>query len=312
MQNTLSRGVYTVVVTPFLENNKVDYDSISRIITNQINKGISGLVLLGTTSESPTLSMVEKLEIVKFVSTYYGGKFEIIVGIGGNNTVETINFGKMIKNQVNGFMVTVPNYNKPSQLGIYNHFTTIANTFSDVPIMMYNIPSRCGVNMTPDTVKNIYYNCENVVAIKEASGSLEQAIKIKSLCDINIFSGDDSLILPILAIGGVGVISVASNILPWEISYIVSQFNNNIDLSRKLYFKFHNFIKALFVTTNPVPVKYFLSKLELINNDIVRLPLVKCPKLEITMKSIEDFLKECQKEKHLGGKVEHITCPMVI
>lgn len=295
MQNTLSQGVYTVVVTPFLEDNKVDYESIDNIIKNQINKGVSGLVLLGTTSESPTLSIVEKLEIVKFVSKHYGGVFEIIVGIGGNNTLKTIEFGKMIKNYVHGFMVTVPNYNKPSQEGIYNHFTMIANTFAEVPIMMYNIPSRCGVNMTPETVKQIYGDCDNIVAIKEASGSLEQAIKIKSLCDIRIFSGDDSLILPILAIGGVGVISVASNIFPWEISHIVNSFSNNIEQSRNLYYKFHNFIKALFITTNPVPVKYLLCKFGLINYDFVRLPLVKDNNLEEKMKEIVNFWNEILK-----------------
>ena len=310
---SIKNGVYVALVTPFNKNNTICWSSLEKLINFHIEKNTTGLVLLGTTGEAPTLTYTEKTDIIDFVYKKADKKIDIVVGVGGNNTEEVKQLAIYCQNKgvADSLMVTVPNYNKPTQEGIYQHFKQIAD-YVKLPIMMYNIPSRCGVNMTPETVEQIYGDCDNVVAIKEASGSLEQAIKIKSLCDINIFSGDDSLILPILAIGGVGVISVASNILPWEISHIVSEFNNNIELSRKLYFKFHNFIKALFVTTNPVPVKYLLSKIDLINNDIVRLPLVKDNDLEVKMKGVEDFLKEYQMEKQAGGRVEPNKCPMVV
>ena len=192
-------GVYTVLVTPFDDNNNIDFDSLDNLIDKQLNSNVTGLVILGTTSESPTINLEEKKSIVNFVYKRVSGKKKLIVGVGGNNTNNVINFSQFCENLCDGFMVTVPNYNKPTQNGIYQHFSEISNKFPNKPIILYNIPSRCCVNMLPETVKKIYDNHSNVLAIKEASGSMDQVMKIKSLCDIKIFSGDDALVLPIIA-----------------------------------------------------------------------------------------------------------------
>ena len=282
MSLILKNKVYTVIVTPFDQKNNIDYESINTMLQYQLCNNIKGILLLGTTSESPTLNLQEKQNIVTYVWEKYGQDFEILVGIGGNNTRQVKLFGDFVKDKCHGFMITVPNYNKPSQQGIFQHFDYLAKTFSDKPILMYNIPSRCGVNMSPDIIRDLFFANKNIIGIKEASGSLEQAIQIKNLCDIKIFSGDDSLILPILAIGGVGVVSVASNIIPKQILNIINLFHENFEQSQKEYYKYHELIKSLFITTNPVPVKYILKYMELTKTDNVRLPLVK-------MNSDEDF-----------------------
>ena len=235
-------------------------------------------MLLGTTSESPTLNEYEKKEIVKFTHDFVDNRKNIIVGVGGNNTTATIDFAKYCFDYCTGFMVTVPNYNKPTQDGIYQHFYAICQNseLKEKPVIMYNIPSRCGVNMLPETVVRIAHDCPNVLAIKEASGSIDQAMRIKELCDIKIFSGDDALILPIMSIGGSGVISVASNIIPKYICNIVdSCLDDNYLDARKMFYKAYKFIKMLFIETNPSPIKYILYRISLINNDIMRLPLCK-------------------------------------
>jgi 4-hydroxy-tetrahydrodipicolinate synthase len=269
-------GVYTVLVTPFDDNNNIDFDSLDNLIDKQLNSNVTGLVILGTTSESPTINLEEKKSIVNFVYKRVSGKKKLIVGVGGNNTNNVINFSQFCENLCDGFMVTVPNYNKPTQNGIYQHFSEISNKFPNKPIILYNIPSRCCVNMLPETVKKIYDNHSNVLAIKEASGSMDQVMKIKSLCDIKIFSGDDALVLPIMSLGGDGVISVLSNLCPDKVFEIYDDcFNNDYNSARKNYFKLHQLIKLLFIETNPVPVKEFLFNLGLIKTNNVRLPLCK-------------------------------------
>lgn len=267
-------GVYTVLVTPFDCDNYIDYDSLENLIEKQCESNVTGLIVLGTTSESPTINMKEKEKIVEFVSSKLRNRKKLIVGVGGNDTVNVINFANFCKNLCDGFMVTVPNYNKPSQEGIFRHFTFISKTFSSKPIILYNIPSRCGVNMLPETVKRIFDENKNVLAIKEASGSMDQVMKIKSICDIKIFSGDDSLVLPIMSLGGSGVISVLSNLYPDVVFKIFDKCRlNNYDEARNTYFKFHNLIKLMFIETNPVPIKLLLFYAKLIKNKNVRLPL---------------------------------------
>ena len=274
-------GVYTVIPTFFKETN-VDLEQLKISINYQINNGIENIVILGTTSETPTLSVEEQDSIVKTCWENFNGKINIIVGIGGNNTKETLSNGFKYKDMCDAFMVTVPYYNKPSQEGIYQHFSTIAQLLGDKPIMLYNIPSRCGVSINPEIVANLYNSFESIKAIKEASGSITQALEIKNICDIKIFSGDDSLTLPLMSIGGSGVVSVASNIIPKQMKTLVRLFKDNeIGTAQMLNIRLFPLFKTLFIDTNPVPLKYLMVKLNLANNDVVRLPLVKIQSEEV-------------------------------
>jgi 4-hydroxy-tetrahydrodipicolinate synthase len=266
-------GVYTVIPT-FFKDTEIDIEQLNKNINYQINCGIKNIVILGTTSETPTLSEYEENLIVKTTWENYNEKVNIIVGIGGNNTKKTIENGYKFQNHCHAFMVTVPYYNKPTQEGIYQHFASIAQLL-DKPIMMYNIPSRCGVSMSPQIIANLYNSFSNIKAIKEASGSITQTLEIKNLCDIVILSGDDALTLPLMSVGAIGVVSVTSNILPKLMLLLVELFNKSenqkaSELNKKMYPIF----KSLFLETNPVPLKYIMMKCNLAKSDIVRLPLV--------------------------------------
>ena len=279
MKNTqlFKSGVFTVIVTPFKnDGEEINWIDLSNLIEKQINSNVAGIIILGTTSESPTVSNNEKKEIVNFVWNNYKNKIKIIVGIGGNDTRNVIEFGEYCTDKSDGLMVTVPNYNKPTQNGIYKHFYKIVNNskISNKEIILYNIPSRCSVNMNPETIINLYNSCPNIVAIKEANGSLDQICKIRKGCDIKIFSGDDMNILPIISLGGVGVISVISNLIPNKISKIVELcLNNNFSEGSKLFYEIHDFINVLFISTNPIPLKHLLFKNDYISTNDVRLPL---------------------------------------
>tara|TARA_Y100000389_G_C17384260_1_gene476114 strand:- start:322 stop:1239 length:918 start_codon:yes stop_codon:yes gene_type:complete len=267
-------GVYTVIPTTFI-NNEVCLKSLFNLINFQINSGIKNIVLLGTTSEAPVLSDEEKELIVTSVWENFSEKLNIIVGIGGNDTAKVVKLGEKFRNYCDGFLVTVPNYNKPTQQGIYKHFSIIAEKLSEKPMMLYNIPSRCGVNMEPIIVSKLFDENDNIMAIKEASGSLSQAIKIKSMCNIKIFSGDDSLAIPLMSIGGSGVVSVASNLIPVEIKKIIDYCMEDFyKKASELFYKYNSLFVLLFVETNPVPLKYLLKRNKLITSQYVRLPLV--------------------------------------
>ena len=233
-------------------------------------------MLLGTTSETPTLTQDEQDMIVNTVWDKFKGKVNIIVGIGGNNTKDTLQQAFNYREKSDALMATVPYYNKPSQEGIYQHFATIAQLLEDKPIMLYNVPSRCGVSVEPSVIADLYNNFENIKAIKEASGNIQQTLQIKNLCDIVILSGDDVLTLPLLSVGAEGVVSVASNIIPKYLLKLVELFKKgDIESSIKLNKKLYPIFKNLFIDTNPVPLKYLMTKLNMINDDSVRLPLQK-------------------------------------
>jgi 4-hydroxy-tetrahydrodipicolinate synthase len=268
----ISDGVYVALITPFTKNDNIDYDSIEKLINYHNIINTTGIVLLGTTGESPTLNEDEKREIIKFVHSKKN-KLNLIIGIGGNNTKQVVEFGKWCDQYADGFMVTVPSYNKPSQEGIYMHFKTIAESTTH-PIMMYNIPSRCGVNMNYETVVKLYDEFENIVAIKEASGSLSQIQDIIKNCNIKIFAGDDSQLVPVMSIGGKGVVSVYANINSKSVldCYQMCVYEKYSE-ARKLYFNYHDEVKALFVKTNPIPVKEMLADQRMIVNKTCRLPL---------------------------------------
>ena len=296
-------GIYTVLVTPFTEKNEIDLDSYDILLEKIYKSNIEGVVVLGTTSESPTLNYNEKIILVKTVWNKFKGKKKVVVGIGGNNTMETLEFAKEVKEYCNYMMVTVPHYNKPSQKGIKSHFLKICleEELNKKKFILYNIPSRCGVNMLPDTIAEVYNQCDNVVAIKDASGSLNQVIDIKNKCDIQIFSGDDSLILPILSIGGSGVISVIGNIFPDELHEIFSLYKlENVKSSQIKFYKLYDLMKALFIETNPVPTKALLKYMNIFECDNPRLPLVKMSDVNylelINIYKIINSMNECQSE----------------
>lgn len=286
---TFPTGAHTVLVTPFVKNTyEIDYDDLTQWFEYQSLLNIDGLVLLGSTSESATLSNVEKLAIVKHIHTLNlqkslqksSPKF-ITVGISGSNDIrETIEFAKECVGYCNAFMVTVPHYVKPPQRGIIEWFRQICchPDLKSVPIIMYNIPGRTCVNMLPETMKTIYDMCPNVVAIKEASGSIEQMKEvIRLIPDIKLFSGDDGLIEDVIKIGGVGVISVVSNIIPYEITYLTKlcmegNFEKANEIKKAVFMD--ELLTVLFCETNPIPVKHMLYRLKIYKSDEMRLPLV--------------------------------------
>jgi 4-hydroxy-tetrahydrodipicolinate synthase len=280
----IKNGVYVALVTPFNKNNTICWSSLEKLINFHIEKNTTGLVLLGTTGEAPTLTYTEKTDIIDFVYKKAEKKIDIVVGVGGNNTEEVKQLAIYCQNKgiADSLMVTVPNYNKPTQEGIYQHFKQIAD-YVKLPIMMYNIPSRCGVNMEPETILRLS-KLDNIVGIKEASGSLTQIHQINTLIDdenFKIFSGDDALILPVMSLGGCGVVSVLGNILPDVVLQIVNLcLENNFKDATKLYYKYHEKIESLFIETNPIPIKEILFQKNMIENNY-RLPLLKSEKSEL-------------------------------
>ena len=270
------KGVYTVIPTFFLQDsNAVDIDSIIRHIEYQIISGIKNIVLLGTTSETPTLTDNEKLFIVNNVWNRFKNQINIIVGISGNNTTKVIETANIFRNISHALMLTVPYYNKPSQEGIFLHFSKIVSNLDDISIMLYNIPSRCGVNMEPWVIAKLNKEYPNIKAIKEASGSIDQVSKILNLCDITVLSGDDKLTLPMLAVGAKGVVSVASNVVPNAMINLVENFfSNNLEGAINYHRELYPLFETLFIEPNPVPLKYIINKLNQNIDSFVRLPLV--------------------------------------
>ncbi len=279
-------GVHSVLVTPFNEDTgDIDYEDLTKWVSFQTSSNVAGLVLLGSTSESGTLSKQEKLDIVKTVyklnSSLSNPKF-ITVGISGSNDIrETIDFAIECTQYCDAFMVTVPHYAKPPQRGIANWFKQIClcSELKNMPIILYNIPGRTCINMLPETIKEVCDACHNVVAIKEASGSLEQMQKIKNLVpNIKMFSGDDGLTIDVVKMGGTGVISVASNVIPSIMTELTNScLNGNFDKAETLKHesKLDSFLSALFCESNPIPVKFMLHQMEVFKSHQMRCPLVK-------------------------------------
>jgi 4-hydroxy-tetrahydrodipicolinate synthase len=280
-------GTWTALITPFNEEGHIDYSSLSSIIRYQIEGDITGIVLFGTTGEGPTLLYNEKIDIIKFVIDNFP-KLRLIVGVGGNNTLKVVNFCESIKHfNIEAYMVTVPNYNKPTQEGIYQHFSYISKK-TVTPILIYNIPSRCGVNLQVNTLKRLVNDCPNIVAIKDASGDIQQTMEIlKDIPTIQVLAGDDFNILTTISFGGKGVISVLSNALPLHISSLVNMcLQNNIRDGRVMHFNLFNLMKCLFVQTNPIPIKALLNDLQIISTRTMRLPLVELKDVDLSNKML--------------------------
>lgn len=254
--------VIAAMVTPFAEDGSVNYAVAEKLAVHLVENGNDGLVICGTTGESPTLSWTEEYELFKVVKQAVGAKAKIIAGTGSNSTSEAIAATqKAAKLDLDGSLQVVPYYNKPPQLGLYQHFKAIAEACPDLPMMLYNIPGRSGRNLEVETVANLA-QISNIVAIKEASGNIEQACKIRCLTPSSfaIYSGEDALTLPLLTVGSVGVVSVASHLVGNEIKAMIQAFKTGDNhLATSIQLKLFPLFEALFITTNPIPVKAALN-----------------------------------------------------
>lgn len=275
MKKIIFEGSGVAIVTPFTNDNKINYDELKKLIDFQIRNNTDAIVVCGTTGESATLSNSERRELIKFTVEYVNHRVPVIAGTGSNNTQYAIELTKYAESvNVDGALVVTPYYNKTTQKGLICHYTSIANSVS-IPIIMYNVPSRTGLNIEPNTAFELS-NVKNIVAIKEASGNISQVLKIKELCQDNlqIYSGNDDQIVPILACGGIGVISVLANAKPNITHYICANFfDGKIKEALNLQIQNLPLINSLFCETNPIPIKYALNRMNY-NVGQTRLPLV--------------------------------------
>ncbi|MEI6566702.1 MAG: 4-hydroxy-tetrahydrodipicolinate synthase [Verrucomicrobiota bacterium] len=268
-------GTYTAIVTPF-KNGKIDYDALERIVRMQIKAGVDGIVPVGTTGESPTVNYEEHIQIIESVVKIAAGRVKVLAGTGGNSTTEAVYLTEEAERAgADGSLQVAPYYNKPTQEGMYQHFREVASR-TRLPLMLYSIPGRCGVEIGIDTVKRLAADCRNVVAIKEAGGNADRVSQLREALGPKfvILSGDDALTLPFMALGAQGVVSVASNIIPRQVSRMVKAFAaGDIKTAQQLHRKYYGVFKDLFVETNPAPVKAAMAMMGLVENEF-RLPMV--------------------------------------
>ena len=268
------RGTYTALVTPF-RDGELDVPAFEKLIERQIVGGVNGIVAVGTTGESPTLSHDEREQVIRLAVEIAGGRCQVLAGTGSYSTSEAISATvEAQKSGVDGALIVAPYYNKPSQEGLFRHFQAIARSTS-LPIMLYNIPGRVGVDISAEVVERLAYDCGNVVSIKEASGSVDRVseLRIRMPEAFTILSGDDGLTLPFLGVGAVGVVSVASNLLPAEVTALVDAFRRgDINMAQQLHRRLAGVFKDLFIEPNPVPVKTALAWRGEMSSE-VRLPL---------------------------------------
>lgn len=275
------KGTGVAIVTPFLKDGSIDYKSLTKLVNHIIKGGVEYIVVMGTTGESVTLSKEEKQLIVAHVVEVVDNRVPIVMGLGGNNTQEIVSAFKKISdfNGVDAILSVSPYYNKPNQRGIYQHYKAISEA-SHLPIILYNVPGRTSSNIIPDTTIKLAEDFKNIIAIKEASGNIEQCMKIIKYRpkDFLVISGDDTLTLPIIASGGDGVISVVANAFPKDFSEMTRQIlAGNVKEAQKLHYKLTDITEQLFVDGNPAGVKEALELLNICQAH-VRLPLVKVNK----------------------------------
>lgn len=286
------KGLGIALVTPFKTDGSIDYDALIRLVEYQIKNGADFLCIMGTTAETPCLSLDEKTRLKELLVERVAGRVPLLMGCGGNNTAAVVRELKTANWQgIDGILSVCPYYNKPSQEGLYQHFKAIAEA-SPVPVVLYNVPGRTGVNMTAETTLRLARDFQNIVAIKEASGDITQMddiIKNKP-AHFDVISGDDGITFPLITLGAVGVISVIGNALPAEFSRMVRlALNGDYESARTIHHKFAELFKLLFVDGNPAGVKAMLHAMGLIENQL-RLPLV--PTRLTTMEKISAILKE--------------------
>lgn len=261
MNGMIFKGIVTAMATPF-KNGALDEEALRRHIRFQIEGGVTAVLPCGTTGESPTLSHAEHKKVISITVEECRGQIKVLAGAGSNSTAEAIDLARHAQDVgADGLLMVSPYYNKPTQEGLFRHFEAIAREIK-IPIILYNIPGRCGVNILPQTMARLAREIENIVGVKEASGDLNQMIRVIEVCgpDFLVTSGDDGLTLPLLAVGGGGVISVASNLIPRPMAEMWQAWEaGRISEARDLFFKMLPLFKALFVETNPMPLKAALA-----------------------------------------------------
>lgn len=270
------RGTGVAIVTPFKNDSSIDFAALGRVVNHVIKGGVNYIVAMGTTGESVTLTKDEKKALISYVIETIDNRVPLIAGIGGNNTQEVINCIRHINlTGVDGILSVAPYYNKPNQRGLFQHFKAIA-TCSPIPVVIYNVPGRTGCNVSSDTCLELAHECENIVAVKEASGDICQIMKIikGKPENFSVISGDDMMTISVIAAGGSGVISVLANAFPAQCSELVSlSLKNNFKSAREMQFRFLEIIELLFIDGNPAGVKAMLSLMSVCQNNL-RLPLV--------------------------------------
>ena len=285
------KGSMVAIITPF-RDGRVDEDKLKELVEFQIKNKTSAIVPCGTTGESATLSLAEHERVIELVIDTVNKRVPVIAGTGSNNTAEAIRLTQHAKEAgADAALLINPYYNKPTQKGLYSHFREIADSV-DIPIVLYNIASRTGVNMEPEIIAKLHKDCKNIIGVKEASGDVEQMARIKILCGekFDLISGDDSLTLPVLSIGGVGVISVVANIVPRDVANLIEEFNRgNIKKARQIHFRLLPLVKAMFIETNPIPVKTSMGILKMCSPDL-RLPM--CSMEEQNLKKLKKALRD--------------------
>src|SRR6266702_3195598 len=269
-------GTYTAIVTPF-KNGRIDQSAFERLIKIQISAGVDGIVPVGTTGESPTVNYEEHVEIIALSVKFAAGKIKVLAGTGGNSTTEAVYLTQHAeKVGADGSLQVAPYYNKPTQEGLFQHFREVVRC-TRLPLMLYSIPGRCGIEIGVDTVKRLAQGCKTIIGIKEAGGSCDRVSQLRAELGPRfvIMSGDDSLTLPFMAVGAQGVVSVASNVIPRQVAQMVKAFAfGRTKAALKLHEKYYPLFKDLFIESNPGPVKAALAMMGQIEEEY-RLPLVK-------------------------------------
>ncbi|MBO7220697.1 MAG: 4-hydroxy-tetrahydrodipicolinate synthase [Alistipes sp.] len=292
MNRDIFKGLGVALITPFMENGAVDFAAVARIVDNLVEGGVDYILVLGTTGETPTLTSDERKALIRFVRERVAGRVRLMVGIGGNCTHDVITTLRTWNLSGYDAILSVnPYYNKPNQEGLYQHFKAISEA-SPLPIMLYNIPGRTGINMAPETIARLAKDCDNIIGIKEASGNLEQMAKIKELLpdDFLLISGDDGLTVEVIKLGGDGVISVLANAYPAQTKEFVDlALAGQIDMADKKLHAFDGIISALFEEGNPVGIKTLLYANGVCSNTM-RLPLV--PGSDNLLQKIESLVAE--------------------
>jgi 4-hydroxy-tetrahydrodipicolinate synthase len=285
-------GAYTALVTPF-KNEKIDYDALEKHIEFQIKEGIDGVIPMGTTGESPTISFEEHEEFIRRVVKIVNKRVKVIAGTGANSTSEAIWLTKGAEDAgVDAALSVNPYYNKPTQKGLVAHYEAIAKS-TRLPVILYNIPGRSGVNFLPESIKELLQKVRNKAAMKEATADITQMMRLVELCGdrITLLSGDDNLLLPLLSIGGKGVISVLSNIVPADVKRVITLYNEKkTEEAKAAFYKILPLCRAMFLETNPIPVKAAMEMIGFCGGDL-RLPLVPLSdsNREILRKTLTDY-----------------------
>lgn len=291
MSNIHFQGLGVALITPFCDDGSIDFDALAKLVDFQLDSGTNYIVALGTTAETPTLSKKERAEVVRFIVEKVDGKIPLVMGVGGNNTADVVyDLQHTDFTGISAVLSVTPYYNKPTQEGLFQHYCALSKA-SPMPIILYNVPGRTGVNMTAETTLRIAHSCKNVIAIKEASGNLDQ---MKIIIDgapegFQLISGDDGITTAVIQMGGIGVISVFGNAFPKEMAWLVENAlkGNALDARDKMEQELNRLFHLIFVEGNPSGVKCILNLKGMIHN-VLRLPLV--PVSEKTMLEINDEL----------------------